>query len=307
MKDKTIQKVLDNKASTQEARDVASWFGQPESTPSLLQHLDDDLNEEWNRHHHSTRRHTIGWRIVMNVACTLLLIAGAWIGGYLAYHHRDLHGTASTEQLVCTARGERTQVVLQDGTRVYLNCESQLSYPTCFTADERRIHLEGEAYFEVTKNPHHPFIVEVGDATITVLGTKFNASSYRDEPIRVALDEGSIRFATPKHEQIGLQPSEEVTYNSLTGQRLLHNVHPNQTGAWRHNRIEVVDLPLADVMKLLERRYNVAVYIDNAQCYGHTYTFSMMDTDLRSVLDRMAKLSHLHFYYNASESTVHVK
>ena len=89
-------------------------------------------------------------------------------------------------------RGETFKVVLSDGTEVLLNSDSRLSYPTVFKGKERVVSLEGEAYFNVTKNTEHPFIVKSGNVQVRVLGTEFNMCSYTPDNVRVTLIEGKV-------------------------------------------------------------------------------------------------------------------
>ena len=94
-------------------------------------------------------------------------------------------------------RGETFKVVLSDGTEVLLNSDSRLSYPTVFKGKERVVSLEGEAYFNVTKNTEHPFIVKSGNVQVRVLGTEFNMCSYTPDNVRVTLIEGKLPSVIP--------------------------------------------------------------------------------------------------------------
>ena len=104
--------------------------------------------------------------------------------------------TAQTDNIntLVIGRGGEYSVMLADGTKVHLNSDSKLRYPVTFTRSERRVYLEGEAYFEVSRDERHPFIVEGKDFAVQVLGTSFNISNYKDDDVsRVVLLEGSVQ------------------------------------------------------------------------------------------------------------------
>jgi len=301
----TINKVLSGQASAKEAQSVVCWFNHPQGSMDLVERIDQDLNKEWDKlYSRPTTVHTLkhwAWR----VACGLLIMIGSLACGYTAYHHY-VQPMPVEQQIAYAARGERTQVVLQDGTRIYLNSESQITFPSRFSLRERRIHLDGEAYFEVTKNTHRPFIVEMDQASVTVLGTRFDARSYANQPVQVTLDEGSVRFSAPNISDVMLKPGEMVHYDALLAKAEVRKVSVKTAGAWRNHRIEMTNMPLADVITLLERNYNVDFNVHSQKCYRHSFTISMDDYSLNEVLRRLDRLSPLSFKYNERNRTIEV-
>jgi len=301
----TIDRVLSGLASQEEAKQVACWFEHPQGSFELVERIDRDLQKEWNRQYihpaaGSSVRH---W--IYRVACALLIVVGTLAGGYSAYR-LYIQPTPVAEQVVYAARGERTQVVLQDGTHITLNSESQLTFPSRFTLKERRIHLTGEAYFEVSKNPHRPFIVEMDQTSVTVLGTRFNARSYANQPIQVTLEEGSVKFSAPNLDDIMLKPGEQLTYDLSTALAHVSKTPSPSSSTWRSHRIDMDKMLLADVIQMLERNYDVTFAVHNPKCYHHSFTLSMDDYSLRQVLRRMNRISPLTFKYNEQERTVDV-
>ena len=108
-------------------------------------------------------------------------------------------------------RGETFKVVLSDGTEVLLNSDSRLSYPTVFKGKERVVSLEGEAYFNVTKNTEHPFIVKSGNVQVRVLGTEFNMCSYTPDNVRVTLIEGKVAVSdTCSLQTVEMKPGQSA-------------------------------------------------------------------------------------------------
>ena len=119
-------------------------------------------------------------------------------------------------QDIYVAKGERMQIAFQDGTRVYLYPGSRLCYPDKFGLTERRVTLDGEAYFEVSKNSHRPFIVDLDKASIRVTGTSFHLQAYACEPdITVELDEGQVDLLYGDRQAYSLRPGESLIYNKV--------------------------------------------------------------------------------------------
>src|ERR1700694_5133600 len=136
--------------------------------------------------------------------------------GTLAYNRFPHLGIRqqTVENLLRTERGGRFTLILPDGSKVWLNAASAISFPSAFTGRERKVVVWGEAYFEVAKDAARPFQVWAGDTKIEVLGTHFNVNAYGDEPmIKAALIEGSVRVARGGIERL-FRPGEEAQVSS---------------------------------------------------------------------------------------------
>jgi ferric-dicitrate binding protein FerR (iron transport regulator) len=178
--------------------------------------------------------------------------------GQLAYHKE---GTATTEaayNTVTTPKGRQFQVALPDGTRVWLNAASSLRYPTLFTGKERKVEITGEAYFEVAANPAMPFRVKVNKTTdIEVLGTQFNINSYTDEAnMNATLLEGSVQVVRDGEKAL-LHPGQQA---QVSGQiKIVSNVNVEKVVAWKNGVFDFQDANLEEVMRQLERWYDIDV------------------------------------------------
>ena len=165
--------------------------------------------------------------------------------------------TASQLNTLETPRGGEYKITLGDGSIVMLNAGSKLTFPTDFRGSERKVYVEGEAFFNVAKNPNKPFIVTVGGSEIRVLGTQFNVSSYPEtEGIEATLLEGSIQFSNTSGKVV-LKPNQQVLagYSKLD----VRNVSAEDFNAWTKGDFLFNDMPLAVVMQKLARWYNVEV------------------------------------------------
>jgi len=165
---------------------------------------------------------------------------------------------ASKLNILSTPNGGEYRVTLSDGSVVMLNAGSKLSFPTDFRGSERKVYVEGEAFFKVAKNPLKPFIVNVAGNEIKVLGTQFNVSSYpEDEGTQTTLLEGSVRFTNTNGDELILKPNQQVI--SHRGKLDLQNVQAEDFNAWTKGEFLFNDVPLSIVMQKLARWYNVEV------------------------------------------------
>lgn len=189
---------------------------------------------------------------------------------------------ATEEQMVynsiSTPKGRQFQLILPDGTKVWLNAASSLKYPTHFSGNERKVEIKGEAYFEVAKNPHKPFIVDLpsigggGGGQVRVLGTHFNINAYDDEPaIKTTLLEGSVKVvnrqsAIGNDNSVMLKPGEQAELSRVNSPRhgghaltIHHSPDIDKVMAWKNGVFNFNDATLQEVMHQLERWYDIEV------------------------------------------------
>lgn len=187
--------------------------------------------------------------------------------GSIQYHKKA--GTASPNEFtnalntITTPRGGQYQVVLPDGTKVWLNAATKLTYPVSFTGrGTREIILGGEAYFEVAKDKLHPFIVKSTDQIITVTGTHFHVSCYLNEPVRTTLAEGSVEvYQTDTKKTQKIKPGQQ-TILSKDGIRV-NEVNPEDFIAWKDGSFVFDHTPIRQVLQQISRWYDVEVDYSN--------------------------------------------
>lgn len=150
---------------------------------------------------------------------------------------------------VSTPRGGQFQVVLPDGSHVWLNSVSSITYPSSFSGKDRLVQLKGEAYFEIAKNPEKPFKVDViGKQQIEVLGTHFNVEAYiEDHEIKTTLLEGSVKLMAPNKE-VKLKPGQ-IAVNDLNKNLTIKQADVEEVMAWKNGLFVLNDVNLKDVMK----------------------------------------------------------
>lgn len=156
-------------------------------------------------------------------------------------------------------RGGEFCLTLSDGTRVWLNSATSIQYPVAFGTKERRVFVQGEAYFEVAKDAKKPFIVQFMSSAVTVLGTSFNVRAYPDEGHSLTtLAEGSVCI-TGGDNTISMKPGEQVETDALSGDMVKRVVEVRDFTSWKDGRFVFVRRPLEEIMRTLERWYDIRV------------------------------------------------
>lgn len=156
-------------------------------------------------------------------------------------------------------RGGEFCLTLSDGTRVWLNSETSIQYPVAFGAKERRVFVQGEAYFEVAKDAKKPFTVQFMSSSVTVLGTSFNIRAYPEEKrSQTTLAEGSVRIYSPGSSML-LKPGEQAEVSALSGEMVKQEVEVKNFTSWKDGRFVFEQQSLEDIMRTLERWYDIRV------------------------------------------------
>lgn len=227
--------------------------------------------------------------------------------GQLVYNH-IANVTASdslTSNTITTPKGGQWQVILPDGTKVWLNAASALTYPTTFTRLKyRTVQLSGEAYFEVAKDKAHPFIVKTAKQEVEVLGTHFNINSYTDEPeVKTTLLEGRVKVTsnTDNATKI-LSPGEQSVLTS--GSLIVGNADAEEAVAWKNGYFRFNDQEITDVMRKVARWYDIEVVYEeqpvNERFNGTISRF----TNISDVLEMLEKTKAVHFKIAGRRVTV---
>jgi len=165
---------------------------------------------------------------------------------------------AVTYNTINTPNGGQYQLVLADGTRVWLNAASSLKFPTEFNGNNRTVELTGEAYFEVAKDKHKPFNVKTANQTVQVLGTHFNVNSYTDEAVvKTTLLEGSVKVYSATASVL-INPGQQAL---LSNNQLLVNKDPdvNEVIAWKNGMFQFNEADIQTIMRQIARWYDIDV------------------------------------------------
>lgn len=176
-------------------------------------------------------------------------------------------------QILTTPRQRMFQVVLSDGTKVWLNAESQLSYPSKFIGEQRVVTLRGEAFFEVAKQENCPFVVQTENISTKVLGTEFNVRNYTLSDTHVTLLNGSVEVRNASMEQIALVRPGEDAHLTDTGTFEIKPVDTDTYCLWKDGAFYFDHVSLIEIAKELGRWYNVDVVFNNQKAMHVTMHF----------------------------------
>lgn len=221
-----------------------------------------EVSRTWHRP--QQRRPWGRWIVVAAAVATLLAVPyAAW--RYVQDHEPD--PVALTYTQFSTSRGEIAEVVLPDQSKVVLNAESVLIYPEQFGA-ERSVYLSGEAIFDVTASAEHPFYVRTSDVTVKVHGTRFNVSAWFDEDaVSTTLCRGVIT-AWPngaEGQAVTLVPNQNYTYDRATGTAAVTQANALEAVAWESGELCFRSASIHSLIRQVERRYDVNVFLTGAQ------------------------------------------
>lgn len=203
---------------------------------------------------------------------------------------------------VKTNPGMMTSLTLPDGTVVFLNSESTLSYPSQFDGDVRNVTLQGEAYFEVAKNPEKKFIVSTShQSQIEVLGTHFNVEAYeKEDRISATLVEGKIGFIFNQgnvSKKVLMDPGQKLVYDSKDSKVQFYATTGESELAWKEGKIIFRNTPLEEGLRMLEKRYNVEFIIKNNRLKEDSFTGAFTNQRLERILEYFQLSSHIRWRY----------
>lgn len=194
-------------------------------------------------------------------------------------------------------RGETFKVILSDGTEVLLNSDSRLSYPTVFKGKERVVSLEGEAYFNVTKDAEHPFIVNSGNVQVRVLGTEFNMCSYSPDDVRITLIEGKVAVSdTCSLQSVEMKPGQSAHLVS-DGTFAVEEVDTESFLYWKEGFFYFDDVTLVDMMKEIGKWYNIDVDFRNSEIMNLRMHFlAKRQQDIADLIELINRMERIHVY-----------
>ncbi|ACU02529.1 FecR family protein [Pedobacter heparinus] len=217
--------------------------------------------------------------------------------GMLLYDASGTDGTESSVNIntLSTPSGGQYMLILPDRTRVWLNAESAISYPSVFSGTERTVTLTGEAYFEVTKDKQHPFKVKTGAAEIKVLGTHFNIMSYADEgQTQISLAEGSVRVELGKAAQI-LFPGQQALIKPGTTHIALKQVDIDEVTDWKNGLFQFDNTPIEQVMRQIKRWYNVDIVYEGIKPDLYITGMVSRSNNVSKILELIAETGGVNF------------
>lgn len=300
-----LLKYISGNASQQEKEDVATWID--EDAANLKEYLSfrksydaflwqdtTDIKKESPRTF--TLRSTA--QKVLRIAAVFTIAFG------LSYTIlKSLQKEDAESQTVYVPAGQRTQVTLADGTTVWVNGKSTLTFPNRFSSQTRKVELDGEAYFDVQKDSKRQFIVSTAhQSAIKVLGTKFNVRAYKEsDEVTTTLVEGKINFefitADQQQQYVTLSPGQQLVYNSLSGKTKLYTTSGERELSWKDGKIIFRQTSLREALDILADRYNAEFTIRKNVPHDDSFSGTFTNRNLEQILNFISISSKVRWRY----------
>lgn len=251
--------------------------------PALEKQKDKKTKEFAARMENRKQKKTINWNFYLRGSvAAIILMAIASFASILFYKNQMIINDSEQYYETVVPLGSQTKLILPDGSIAVLNSGSILKYNLSFGKKERNVTLKGEAYFEVTKDASKQFQVNVEDLKVQVTGTKFNVRSYHEnQSIEVDLIEGGVNVVSA-NKTIKLLPDEKAIYNQLSGELTKKSVEAYKAATWTTGRLSFVTTYLTDILKDIERTYNVKIHVESEQVAKENFSITI---DLNMKLD----------------------
>lgn len=239
---------------------------------------------------------------VLRYAAVFLLVFSI-VSLYYLFRESDIFSNRDKWETVTVGNGQQQNITLSDGTKIILDSGSQLQYPETFTSDSREIKLSGEAYLEVTHNENKPFKVIAGNAIIEVLGTKFNIRNWSEsEKVEVAVVEGRVALEDVQNIDNKIMLDKGYVGSiSNTGEFNKNDIVDIYSYiSWMQGKISFHDASLAEVLKQIERWYNVGFSIQDTTIANERLTIFIRKNSLNEVLDLLTTLTNTNAQVNGN-------
>lgn len=282
------------------------WNNMPKSEiPAKLQHkmlmnIKKNIQNETKYSSKNNNRHIgigkkIVWKDMMRYAAAVLITFSVSV--FSAYYF--FHSSVNEEEkvfVVYADKGQRSNLVLPDGTKVWLNSGSRLEYNNKYGSKERNVKLTGEAYFEVSKDKEHRFLVNTGIMDVEALGTAFNVQAYPEEnEVTTTLVEGKVRVNTPCKEVI-LSPNQQVSYLKTTNSMSVSKIrNAEYANGWIKGEFSFNKASLEDIARELSRIYNMEIKFYSDEIKKLHFTGVIKNNSLTNVLEIISLTSPVTF------------
>ena len=247
---------------------------------------------------------SVNWRKAMQWAAIFLLpVLSAFTVYYFTQRpQRNLQPTVITAQ-----KGEKAEVVLPDGSNVWINSGSTLTYDKHFNGKERSVHLQGEAYFEVPENKKRPFIVHTKHMTVQALGTSFNVRSYETDSLATAvLLEGKVKVSASGKETI-LSVNERATFDKRKQTLLADRVEALNFIEWKNGNIYFSNQTYDEIARTLSRIYNVDIQFASEQLRPMRFSGTLGSSGIKNALDILSMTSPMAYEMKDTTIILHHK
>jgi ferric-dicitrate binding protein FerR (iron transport regulator) len=307
---KLFQKFIQNEASSSEVKQLIAWLKNKSGfsdwadtqwetvSPDMEQKLKEKLfasvqeKIDLKRNYHLSFQQIV---IYMAVASILVFVTG------LTVYQYTIKSTQQPDMQVFVDKGQKAQINLPDGTAVWLNSDTRLTYGAQFNNKERSVQLEGEAYFEVAEDEDRPFTIQSGALSVEALGTHFNVRAYSEEKqLSATLLEGKVAVST-NTEKVILAPNQKAVWSNERQTLFTENIeNASDYTLWIKNQLVFSGRSVEEIAHELERMYNMEVIFLSENIKHYRFSGTLNNSSLESILQIMSLTSPLVYHFEGN-------
>ncbi|HZL11272.1 MAG TPA: FecR domain-containing protein [Prolixibacteraceae bacterium] len=318
MNDSKLIHFLNRKTSTQENEEILLWVSSSEENRNQFREIHQvfqvskqklvqseiDIEQAWDKLNNKLPKTKIKAKVISleifnRIAVSVLVILAVGFGSLWVNDH--FVASPKSGLVVFEApSGEKSKIVLADGSQVWLNSETKLQYDAM---NPRSVILNGEAYFEVKKDRSHPFLILTSSGMkVKVTGTKFNLRSYNDESfVETSLEEGEVIIEGKNSNKLAvLKPGQQSKYDVKSQKIKVQNVSSEIYSIWRNNELRFSDITFEDLVPRIERWYGISIKLDSGIEKNDRFTMTIKTESLRELLTMMQLTSKFNYEINGS-------
>lgn len=316
---------LENKATGEEIRQIKEWLDLSPENPLVLNEIlntwtltrnmpdyfQPDMSYNWDKLMQkiqigSVKKRTL--RRYLNIIAAAAVLIMVFLAG-ITFSDRIINTTKSVSySTIIAPKGNKTQVVLPDSSKVWLNSGAQLWYPSNYSASNREVWFRGECFFQVEKDSRHPMLVHGSKLQVKVFGTSFNMKEDGTGDLTdVTLLNGKIKVFNRQNEEITeLLPGQELLFNKGVGKvRMAENMEA--LTSWVNNVLIFKNQPFEEVIFYLNGWYGVNIQLDRSVYYHHNYTFKVKTESLREVLELINIITPIEYTIEGEQIKIKYK
>ncbi|MGH7238212.1 MAG: FecR family protein, partial [Candidatus Saccharimonadales bacterium] len=312
-----FDRYLNGEALPEEAEKVETWLNVYQTPRSEWQEMDKPGKDRWLAHLYDEiaadagfsnrkvvimRMRKIFWGGVAAAAAVIAIFFALYLERPVL--RNDLHLMQLTT--VEVPLGQKTQVALADGSKVWINEGSELRYPKVFTGKTREVYLSGEAYFDIRHNAAQPFIIHTGKILTTVLGTAFNIKEDKQlHTVVVTVTRGKVSVANGKQALGIITPNQQISFNELNYRHTKTDVDAQKAIVWQESYIHFNDITFAEAAAQLQQRFNVRISFANGRVKNCRFTgAALKEEKLDKILKVICAFNDANYKIKADGSIV---
>ncbi|HWR99117.1 MAG TPA: FecR domain-containing protein [Prolixibacteraceae bacterium] len=320
-----ISAKLKNVAGIEETKQIQEWLDLSSENQLILDEIvnvwsltkgnsgyyQPDMSYNWKKlmekiNYQSQRKNSFAPYLRMVAAAAVLIMV--FLAGITLSDQFTTRPEIITYSKIIAPKGSKTQVVLPDSSKVWLNSGAELWYPSDYTAENRQVWMKGECYFQVEKDPRHPLIVHGTKLSVKVYGTTFN---LKEDEIRditnVTLVSGNVRVLNPANDKISdLLPGQQLVYSEGKGE-VKEAENLEALTSWVNNILIFKNQPFEEIISYLSGWYGVNIVFDHSLYDHHKYTFKVKTESLREVLELITIITPIDYVIEGDQITIKYK